>query len=82
MFGQPMPTEPMEKAFEMAARADLVLSVGSTLEVEPAASVPMLAATRGAPYLIINRGYTAHDGFATQKLTGAIVEVLPALLKK
>ena len=39
-FGQAMPQEKLRAAFTLAAAADLVVSVGSTLEVEPAASVP------------------------------------------
>ena len=41
--------------------ADLVVALGSTLSVYPAASFPLIAAQRGIPYLIINRGATDHD---------------------
>ena len=41
--------------------ADLVVALGSTLSVYPAASFPLLAARRGIPYVIINRGATEHD---------------------
>jgi NAD-dependent deacetylase len=41
--------------------ADLVVSLGSTLSVYPAASFPLIAAQRGAPYIVINRGATDHD---------------------
>ena len=42
-------------------RADLVVALGSTLSVYPAASFPLLAARRGVPYVIVNRGETEHD---------------------
>jgi NAD-dependent deacetylase len=40
---------------------DLVVALGSTLSVYPAASFPLIAARRGVPYVIINRGATEHD---------------------
>jgi NAD-dependent deacetylase len=76
-FGQPLHPETMERAFRAAARCDLVLALGSTLTVEPAASIPMAAARRGAPYVIINRGATEHDDECTLRLEGDVVEILP-----
>lgn len=69
-FGQAMPARLLEKAFEAAERADLAISLGSTLSVEPAASVPRRAAQRGVPYVIINFGATSHDSLATVRLEG------------
>lgn len=80
-FGQGMPEELMKLAFEAAARADLVLALGSTLSVEPAASVPRRAAQGGAPYLIINSGETAHDDLATLRLSGDLCQILPSLVR-
>lgn len=79
-FGQAMPQEPLGKALRAAKDADLVLSAGSTLEVEPAASVPLAAVKRGTPYVIVNLGPTAHDRRATVKVDGDVVSVLPALV--
>ncbi len=76
-FGQAMPEKIMAQAFAAAQRADLVISIGSTLTVEPAASIPLSAARAGAPYAIINRGATAHDPAATLRLEGDAVEILP-----
>jgi NAD-dependent SIR2 family protein deacetylase len=49
------------------------------LSVYPAASLPLLAAQRGTPYVIINRGATDHDGHAsvTLRLDGDVTEILP-----
>jgi NAD-dependent deacetylase len=55
----------MRRASAAARRADLVLSLGSSLTVTPAADVPLLAARRGVPYVIVNRGATPHDSVAT-----------------
>lgn len=79
-FGQPMPQGPLGEALRAAKSADLVLSLGSTLEVEPAASVPMAAARRGTPYVIVNLGPTAHDRFASVKVDGDVCAVLPELI--
>jgi NAD-dependent deacetylase len=79
-FGQSMPIEPMERALEMAAACDLVMAIGSTLEVEPAASVPRRAAAAGAFYVIINQGATAHDVLADLRVEGDATEILPAAL--
>lgn len=79
-FGQAMPQEPLGKALRAAKEADLVLAMGSTLEVEPASSVPLAAAKRGTPYVIVNLGPTAHDRRATVKIEDDVVSVLPALI--
>ena len=79
-FGQPMPQAELERALRAARRADLVLAIGSTLEVRPAADVPLCAAQHGARYAIINRGATAHDGLADLRLEGDVTALLPALI--
>lgn len=81
-FGQMMPVEKLERAFSEATRADLVLSVGSTLEVEPAASVPLAAKRSGAFYAIVNLGRTAHDAVADLRIEADACEVLPKLVEK
>lgn len=75
-FGQPMPAALMVRALEEASGCDLIVSIGSTLAVEPAASVPALARSRGAPYVIVNRGATAHDAMATLRLEGDAADIL------
>ena len=80
-FGQPMPQTELQRAFRAARRADLVLAAGSTLEVQPAADVPLAAAGAGAFYAIINRGPTGHDRYADLRLEGDVTELLPALVR-
>jgi NAD-dependent deacetylase len=60
-FGQSLRATDLDRAAAFAAEADLVLALGSTLSVYPAASIPLLAAERGIPYIIVNRGQTEHD---------------------
>jgi NAD-dependent deacetylase len=76
-FGQSLRTEVLERAFAEAQRCDLVLALGSTLSVHPAAAIPLTARKRGVPYVIINRGETDHDELATLRLEGDVGEILP-----
>ncbi len=76
-FGQAMPQDKLREAFVAASRADLVIAVGSTLEVEPAASVPRSAKENGAVYVIINQGPTAHDQLADLRIEGDATQALP-----
>ncbi|MDA8130666.1 MAG: Sir2 family NAD-dependent protein deacetylase [Elusimicrobia bacterium] len=79
MFGQPLERETLLKAFHAAEACDLVLAAGSTLSVEPAASVPLAAKRAGKSYIIVNRGPTAHDALADVRLEGDACDILPAL---
>ena len=68
---------------EASRRADLVVSLGSTLSVYPAASFPLAAANRGVPYIIINRGATDHDGqkSVSLRIEGEIAEIFPTAVE-
>jgi NAD-dependent deacetylase len=79
-FGQSLRTEDLERATAAAIDADLVLALGSTLSVYPAASIPLVAAEHGARYVIVNRGPTAHDDHpsVTLRLEGDVTEIVPA----
>lgn len=78
-FGQSLRQVDLERAAAAAAGADLVLALGSTLSVFPAASIPLIAAERGTPYIIVNQGPTDHDGHArvTLRLEGDLTEIVP-----
>lgn len=60
-FGQDLDPAVLARAHAAAREADLVVALGSTLSVYPAAGLPLLAARRGVPYVVINRGATEHD---------------------
>ena len=51
----------VEEQVAESIQNDLVVALGSTLSVYPAASFPLMAAQRGVPYVVINRGATDHD---------------------
>lgn len=82
-FGQSLRPRDVERAESAAADADLVVALGSTLSVYPAAAVPLLAAARGVPYAIVNRGPTDHDGHpsVTLRLEGDVTEIVPAAVE-
>jgi len=82
-FGQSLRTEDLERSFAAAGECDLVISLGSTLSVHPACSVPLAAAERGVPYAIVNRGNTDHDHLAsvTLRIDGDVGEVFPAAVR-
>ncbi|MCH7643016.1 MAG: hypothetical protein IIC30_07030 [Chloroflexi bacterium] len=78
-FGQNLREEDIQASEEAAAQTDLVVALGSSLSVYPAASVPLMAADRGIPYIIINRGPTEHDGnpLVSLRLEGDVAEIFP-----
>jgi NAD-dependent deacetylase len=81
-FGQPLDPEVMQRAAAEASRCDLVLALGSTLSVYPAAEIPLIAVRRGVPYVIVNQGPTEHDSIATLRIEGDVGEVLPPAVNK
>jgi len=82
-FGQSLDPRVLERAEAAAARADLVVALGSTLSVYPAASFPLLAAQRGVPYVVINRGPTDHDAepAVSLRIEGDVAEIFPAAVE-
>ena len=77
-FGQPMPEVEMARA-EMEARAcDLLIAIGSSLVVYPAAALPAIAKNEGAKMMILNREPTELDRLADLVLNAEIGETLGA----
>ncbi len=83
-FGQNLKEEDLLLAGQHALSCDLVLSIGSTLSVYPAQSIPLLAAERGTPYIIINKGPTDHDSHSrlTLRLEGDALEIFHPAVQK
>lgn len=81
-FGQALRPDVIRRAMREAAASDLALALGSTLSVQPAAGIPLAAVRAGAPYVVINRGETEHDGIATLRIEGDVAEVLPDAVER
>jgi NAD-dependent deacetylase len=80
-FGQSLVAADLARAEAAAAACDLLLAVGSTLGVYPAAGLVPTAVRHGAVVVIINGGPTELDHLADAVLYGAIGECLPALVE-
>jgi NAD-dependent deacetylase len=78
-FGEALPEAALERAAAHAATCDLLLVVGSSLVVYPAASIPPLAKRYGAKLVIVNRTPTPCDGIADAVSREPAGEVLPRL---
>lgn len=79
-FGEPLPEGAMRRAAEEALKCDLLIVVGSTLEVYPAASLPVAAKRAGSKVMIVNLGKTAMDELADVRLDAKAGEVLPQIV--
>jgi NAD-dependent deacetylase len=80
LFGEMLPVEAIERARALAAAADLMLCIGSSLEVFPAAGLPELTLANGGRVAILTQGPTPYDSEATVKLEGDVAAELPAVL--
>lgn len=81
-FGQSLPEEVLDQAYQACRQAELVLAVGSSLVVYPAADLPAAAKRQGAKLVIINRDETGLDPLADYVLRGGCGETLAALSKR
>lgn len=81
-FGQSMPVEAMKLAVESSVSSDLFLMVGSSLQVEPAASIPPAAHNAGARLIFINRTGTPWDHIASVLFREDAGKVLGDLVSK
>lgn len=78
-FGQPMPTAAMERAQKFSEAAEVFVVVGSSLQVQPAASFPVIAKQAGAFLGVVNRDATPIDAMADYVYHGEIGEFFQSL---
>jgi NAD-dependent deacetylase len=78
-FGELLPPAAIERAFELARRARLLLVVGSSLEVHPVAALPEETLAAGGRVAIVNKGPTPYDQEAEVTLEESAGEVLGAV---
>ena len=80
LFGEMLPEAAMRQAQELAAQADLMLCVGSSLVVHPVAGLPEVTLACGGRLAIVTKSATPYDGDAVLKLDGEVDEELGAVL--
>ena len=79
-FGELLPEAAIDRAYALAGDAELLLVVGSALEVWPVAELPLVTRRAGGSVAIVNRGPTALDGDADLKIDGSAGETLESVL--
>jgi len=80
LFGELLPERTLAEAQSLALEADLMLCVGSSLEVYPVAGLPAMMQGAGGRLVLITQGPTPYDSDAEIKLDGDVVEELSAVL--
>jgi NAD-dependent deacetylase len=80
LFGEQLPFRVFQAAQDVARRADLMLVVGSSLEVAPASDLPLLAMRNSAKLVIINLDPTHLDSVAAAVIHADAAEVLPLIV--
>ena len=75
-FDELLPAQAIDRAFELAEAARLLLVVGSSLEVYPVAELPLVTLEHGGRVAVVNQGPTSIDGRATLRLSGSAGEIL------
>jgi len=81
LFGEPLPQAAIQQAFALARQADVMLVVGSSLVVYPAAEIPLVATRSGAKLIVINAEPTPFDELAAVVIRGKSGEVLPEIVE-
>jgi NAD-dependent deacetylase len=79
LFGELLPARALERARELCEGADVLLCVGSSLEVHPVAGLPLLTHAAGGKLAILTQGPTPLDELASVRLSGDVVVELAAL---
>jgi NAD-dependent protein deacetylase/lipoamidase len=80
LFGELLPEEALNDAYAYASGADLLIAIGSSLEVYPVASLPRITLDSGGRLAIVTQGDTPYDAAAEVKLSGDVVAELEAVL--
>lgn len=81
LFGELLPERAIDRACELARGADVLLVVGSSLEVYPVAGLPLVTLEAGGQLAIVTQGPTPQDSRAAVRLGGDVVDELEALTR-
>lgn len=80
LFGEMLPEAALQRAFQLAADADVMIAIGSSLVVHPVAGIPSITLKSGGELAIVTNGPTPYDEDAFIKLDGDVERELEALL--
>lgn len=80
LFGEMLPGQAIDRAFDLASTADLLLCIGTSLEVFPVAGLPDATAEAGGQVALVTRGPTPWDDRAAVKLEGDVEQDLAAVV--
>jgi NAD-dependent deacetylase len=80
LFGELLPADAMAEAESLAAGAELMMCIGSSLEVYPVAGLPSVTLAAGGKIALITQGPTPFDGDAAVRMDGDVVADLDAVL--
>ncbi|MCB1032171.1 MAG: NAD-dependent deacetylase, partial [Acidimicrobiales bacterium] len=80
MFGEALDPDVLDAAILAAADCDVLLAVGTTLTVHPAAGLCDVAVRAGAELVVVNGGETAYDDLAQRVVRGSISDTLPTVI--
>jgi NAD-dependent deacetylase len=81
LFGESMPVAAVQESFELAKGCDVILVVGSSLVVYPAAEIPLEAIRAGAAMIVVNAEPTPYDKLAAVVIHGRAGEILPEIAR-
>lgn len=82
LFGEQLPVREFQGAQDAARKCDLMIIIGSSLEVEPAGELPRLAYRTGAKLVIVNLEPTSADKLAEVVIHARAAEILPAIVRQ
>lgn len=82
LFGEQLPYEQLQGAQDAARSSDLMIVIGSSLEVAPAGDIPVLARRRGARLIVINLQPTPVDSIADVVIHARAVDVMPEIMRR
>lgn len=80
-FGEPLPEDELNKAWEYAKNSDIVFVIGTSAMVQPAASLPIISIEHGGYVVEINAERTVISEYVNDGYYGDVAEVLPELVE-
>lgn len=82
LFGEALPQQALSEARDLAVRADVMLVVGTSVQVEPAASLPFITLGEGGLVVEVNPEPTALTGLAQYSVQAGAADALPVLWER